>query len=115
MPLTPFPWCSEFKAGYYTIGDQIAAYGGPDWSSSDAVGGADDKFGPKLKRGAVKGSPVVPKSAKLIKEDNEYALYAVTVLRGHYTAGYFTDGVFTPGTFSVDICCFFPFDGNDRR
>lgn len=88
---------SEFKAGYFTIGDQIAAFGGPDWSSSDAVGGADDKFGPKLKRNAVKGSPVVPKSAKLIKEDNEYALYAVTILRGHYTAGYFTDGVFTAG------------------
>lgn len=40
----------------------------------------------------------MPKSAKLIKEDNEYALYAVTILRGHYTAGYFTDGVFTAGT-----------------
>eukprot|EP01033_Poteriospumella_lacustris_P010772 gene10772-7664_t len=52
-----------------------------------------------LKRNAVKGSPVVPKSAKLIKEDNEYALYAVTILRGHYTAGYFTDGVFTAGSF----------------
>lgn len=94
---------SEFKAGYFTIGDQIAAFGGPDWSSSDAVGGADDKFGPKLKRNAVKGSPVVPKSAKLIKEDNEYALYAVTILRGHYTAGYFTDGVFTAGKL---ISCF---------
>lgn len=90
---------AEFKATYFTIGDDIAAYGGPDWSSSNAVGGADDKFGPKLKRTAVKGSPVVPKSAKLIKEDGDYCLYAITILRGHYTAGYFTDGVFTPGSF----------------
>jgi V-type H+-transporting ATPase subunit C len=90
---------NEFKAGYYTIGNEIAAYGGPDWSSSEAVGGADDKFGPKLKRTSVRGSPVVPKSAKLIKDDGDYCLYAVTILRGHYTAGYFTDGVFTNGSF----------------
>jgi V-type H+-transporting ATPase subunit C len=50
-----------------------------------------------LKRSSVKGSPVVPGSLKRIFEEGEFVLYAVTVLRGHYTAGYFEGETFIQG------------------
>lgn len=87
----------EFLNTYHTIGSEIAAFGNPDWSDSSSVGRNDGRFGPGIKRAAVKGSPVVPGSKKKIIEEGDLTLYAVTVLRGHYEAGYFVDDVFTPG------------------
>lgn len=89
----------EFLRTYHTLGSDIAAFGGPDWSASEAVGSADGRFGTKVDRGKVRGSPVVPKSKKLVKEEGDTALYAITVLRGHYSAGQYVDDVFVPGTF----------------
>lgn len=112
---------SEFLSNYSTLGSNIAAYGGPDWSSSydnnknnnskntSAAGnnnitamqlGADDgKFGPGVigMRCAVTGSPVVPGSAKKVVEEGELVMYAITLLKGHYQAGTLIDEVFAPG------------------
>jgi V-type H+-transporting ATPase subunit C len=87
----------EFLNAYETIGDSIAAFGGPDWTNSSAVGSNDGKFGKGLKRTSNTGSPVVPKSGKKVTEEGESVMYAITVLRGHYVAGYYQDDVFTPG------------------
>ena len=88
----------EFLHSYSSLGGDIAFFGGPDWTNSNAIGTNDGKFGPALKRNAVKGSPVIPGSKKKVIEEGESVLYAVTILRGHYQAGYFVDDVFTPGS-----------------
>ncbi len=87
----------EFLNTYESIGNSIAAFGGPDWSNSSALGLNDGKFGKGLKRGSITGSPVVPGSKKKVHEEGESVMYAITVLRGHYEAGYYQDDVFTPG------------------
>jgi hypothetical protein len=84
----------EFLKSYYTLGDEIASFGGPDWTNSNAIGQNDGKFGKKSKRSSVKGSPVVPNSAVKIYEEGEYILYTITVLRGHYEAGSIVDETF---------------------
>jgi V-type H+-transporting ATPase subunit C len=83
---------------YANIGSEIASFGGPDWSRNTALGQNDGKFGPALDRASVKGSPVVPGSAKKVLEEGDSALYAVTILRGHYQAGVLVDETFTPGS-----------------
>lgn len=82
---------------YESIGGDIASFGGPDWSKNASVGQDDGKFGPALDRSKVKGSPVVPGSAKKLVEEGESVMYVVTLLRGHYQAGIYVDDVFTPG------------------
>lgn len=92
----------EFLTEYATIGASIAVFGGPDWEKNSAsLGTNDGKFGPALqkKRASVKGSPVVPRSAKLVKETAEAVLYTLTLLKGHYEAGEYVDEVFVPGRF----------------
>lgn len=49
----------------------------------------------------MKGSPVVPNSAKKVHEEGEAILYAVTILRGEYVAGQYIDGEFIAGTHFV--------------
>ena len=71
---------------------------GPDWSSNPASLGKEGQFGSQIDRHSKRGSPVVPGSLKLVKEDADSALYAVTILKGQYEAGYFEGEEFTPGT-----------------
>lgn len=87
----------EFLNTYHTIGSDIAAFGGPDWTNSASIGTDDGKFGKGVKRTAVQGSPVVPGSKKKVAEEGESVMYAITVLRGHYQAGYYQDDVFVAG------------------
>jgi V-type H+-transporting ATPase subunit C len=83
---------------YSTLGATIASFGGPNWTKSTTVGQDDGKFGPALDRSKVKGSPVVPGSARKLAEEGEYVMFAVTILRGEYHSGIIADDVFTPGT-----------------
>lgn len=88
----------DFKNRYSTLGANIAAYGGPDWTDSAGIGKNDGKFGSGVKRSSVKGSPVVPNSLKKVHEEGESILFAVTILKGHYEAGQYVDGEFVAGT-----------------
>jgi len=81
------------------MGGDVANYGGPDWSKNASVGQDDGKFGPALDRSRVKGSPVVPGSAKKLIEEGDAVMFVITILRGQYQAGIFVDNVFTPGKF----------------
>ena len=97
----------EFLEKYTSIGAGIAAFGGPDWRSTNAkIGENDGNFGPALERAAVTGSPVVPGSALKIASEIDQVLYAMTVLKGHYQAGVVVDGVFNPGRFHTDLIIF---------
>lgn len=92
----------DFLAEYKDIGSTIAVFGGPDWEkTSNSLGTNDGKFGPALskKRASVKGSPVVPKSAKKVAEEGDGVLFAMTILRGHYEAGSYVEDSFVPGRF----------------
>jgi hypothetical protein len=40
---------------FATLGNEIAAFGGPDWTNSSAVGQNDGKFGKLSNRTSVKG------------------------------------------------------------
>ena len=57
---------------------------GPDWSNNPAGLGQSENFGPQVDRHGKKGSPVVPGSLELVMEDNDSALYTITVLKGMY-------------------------------
>ena len=46
----------------------------------------------------VKGSPVVPNSLKLVKEDFESVLFTMTILKTRYNKGGFEGSEFKPGT-----------------
>jgi len=76
----------EFERTYSTIGDQIAHFGAPD-RSWERVGVNDGKFGSAGERDTVKGSPVVPGSHSIVKEDGDWILYSIVILRGHYQSG----------------------------
>jgi len=89
---------TEFLDGYGTIGESIAAYGGPDWrTSTSRVGENDGKYGAALERTSVTGSPVVPGSAVKVAREADQVMYAITVLKGHYQAGVIVDDVYTNG------------------
>ena len=59
-------------------------YIGPDWSNNPAGLGQSQNFGAQVDRHGKKGSPVVPGSLELVMEDNDSALYTITVLKGMY-------------------------------
>ena len=104
----------DFRNRYATLGANIAAFGGPDWTDSAGIGQNDGKFGSGIKRSSVKGSPVVPNSLKKVHEEGESVMFSVTILRGHYEAGQYVDGEFVPGrvfTLCVDVKIF---NMNDR-
>lgn len=58
---------------------------GPDWSGFQSRDlGKAVMFGQSVDRHSTRGSPVVPDSCQLVHEDNESALYAVTILKSQY-------------------------------
>mmetsp|Transcript_21444 Transcript_21444/g.19515 ORF Transcript_21444/g.19515 Transcript_21444/m.19515 type:complete len:436 (+) Transcript_21444:62-1369(+) len=89
----------EFLDSYSSIGQDIAAYGGPDWSTNNAVGQDDGKYGSNIDRTRIKDSPVVPGSKNKVLEEGDSVLYTITILKGHYSAGRFVDDIFQAGTF----------------
>lgn len=75
-----------------------------NYSNSDGWAQDIASYGPSEDKDSVKGSPVVPKSAVKVFENQDQVLYAITVLRGHtkpgtvdlngnYTAGELVDYV----------------------
>ncbi len=90
-------YCPEFVETYNKIGVTIGCFGGPQHDVFDKVGQNDGKFGRAVKRDDVKGSPVIPGSRKKVFEEGENVLYAITVLKGHYSAGFFEGDVFQAG------------------
>jgi V-type H+-transporting ATPase subunit C len=93
---------NDFLKLYETLGDDIAVYGGPDWTASfnpAAIGKDDGNYGPEGNRDRLKGSAVVPGSAKKVHKEGENYLYSFTILKGHYEAGYYEGDEFVPGKF----------------
>jgi len=69
---------------YHTLASDIAGYG-PE---------SDNRM-------AVRGSPVVPGSARMLHQVGETMLYAVTILKGQYQAGFYDDeGQFEAGVYT---------------
>jgi V-type H+-transporting ATPase subunit C len=91
----------EFLKTYAVIGDEIAAYGGPDWQASlSALGTNDAKSGPNSGRDTKRGSPVAPGSAVKIHSENDAVLYSVMVLKGQYEAGFLQGDEFVQGKYT---------------
>eukprot|EP00588_Corethron_pennatum_P012081 CAMPEP_0194278660 /NCGR_PEP_ID=MMETSP0169-20130528/11773_1 /TAXON_ID=218684 /ORGANISM="Corethron pennatum, Strain L29A3" /LENGTH=424 /DNA_ID=CAMNT_0039022895 /DNA_START=82 /DNA_END=1356 /DNA_ORIENTATION=+ len=98
----------EVKAG--NLGGEIAGYGGPDWSRNGSDLGRAINYGKDVDRKAKSGSPIVPDTLRLVKEDDDSVLYAVTILKGQIEPGTVEGGQFVAGS-SVDFveefvkCC----------
>jgi len=88
----------SFESEAESLGNSLVGYGGPDWSRSPQQLGTAVKYGSLVDRHRKQGSPVVPGSLQLVKEDNESALYVVTILKSQYEAGYYEGDEFMPGT-----------------
>ncbi|GMH65457.1 hypothetical protein TrRE_jg6709 [Triparma retinervis] len=89
---------SSFEASYELIGGDLVGYGNPDWVGNDRDLGKGVEFGEDVDRDKVKGSPVVPGSLKVIKEDSESVLYTLTILLSQTTSGHYEGATFKPGT-----------------
>merc|ERR1711957_988205 len=70
----------EVRSG--NLGSEIAGYGGPDWSRNGSDLGRAINYGKDVDRKAKSGSPIVPDTLRLVKEDDDSVLYAVTILKG---------------------------------
>jgi len=80
------------------IGGSLVGYGGPDWKSNPRDLGTAVKYGNLVDRHEKRGSPVVPGSIKLVKEDSDSTLFAVTILKSQYEPGYYEGDDFIPGS-----------------
>lgn len=93
----------DFLRKYMTLGNDIASLGSIDFEGNGITPGADNHvFGQagRDSRNSIKGTPIIPNSAKKIKVLGEFSLYTMNILRGHYEAGSFNqDGNFTNGVF----------------
>lgn len=88
----------DFTAKYDKLGSDIVGYGGPDWSGNPKELGTAVKYGNLVDRHGKRGSPVVPGSINLVKEDNESTLFTITILKSMYEPGYYEGDEFIPGT-----------------
>jgi len=89
----------NFESSIENLGSDVVGFGGPDWSKDSSKLGGPISFGNQVNRRKVRGSPVVPGSAQLVKSDDESVLYAVTILKGEYEAGYYEGNEFHAGSF----------------
>lgn len=80
-----------------TLASDLVGYGGPDWSRFPDQLGTSVKFGTFVDRERKRGSPVVPGSVRLVKEDTESSLFTVTILKSQYEAGHYEKDEFIPG------------------
>jgi V-type H+-transporting ATPase subunit C len=88
----------DFMTNIESVGSDIAGFGGPDWSSNPRDLGTAVQYGSLVDRHGKRGSPVVPGSVKLVKEDSDSTLFTVTILKSQYEAGYYEGDEFMPGT-----------------
>jgi len=103
-----------FEDNVDTLGTDLVGFGGPDWSRSPSQLGTAVKYGSLVDRHRKRGSPVVPDSAQLVKEDDDSCLYAVTILKSQYEAGYYEGDEFIPGT-TIDFEAKFEVACRDKR
>lgn len=89
---------AEFMGNIESVGSDIVGFGGPDWSSNPRDLGNAVNYGSLVDRHGKRGSPVVPGSVTLVKEDNDSTLFTVTILKSQYEAGYYEGEEFMPGT-----------------
>mmetsp|Transcript_16954 Transcript_16954/g.20706 ORF Transcript_16954/g.20706 Transcript_16954/m.20706 type:complete len:421 (-) Transcript_16954:287-1549(-) len=89
---------AQFMENIESIGTGLVGFGGPDWISNPRDLGTAVKYGSLVDRHQKRGSPVVPGSIKLVKEDPESTLFTVTILKSQYEAGYYEGDEFMPGT-----------------
>jgi V-type H+-transporting ATPase subunit C len=80
-----------FVANVIKISEELAGYNTPDWTADPSQLGKPRNFGTALNRNSKRGSPVVPGSVKLVLEDHDSAVYAVTILKHQYEAGYYDE------------------------
>lgn len=88
----------DFTNNYEKIGSDLVGYGGPDWSGNSAELGSAVHYGNLVDRNGKRGSPVVPGSIKLVKEDPESTLFTVTILKSMYEPGYYEGDEFIAGS-----------------
>jgi V-type H+-transporting ATPase subunit C len=88
----------EFMGSIDSVGTDIVGFGGPDWSENPRDLGTGIQYGSQVDRHAKRGSPVVPGSVTLVKEDGDSTLFTVTILKSQYEAGYYEGEEFVPGT-----------------
>jgi len=88
----------EFMGSIDSVGIDIVGFGGPDWSENPRDLGTGIQYGSQVDRHAKRGSPVVPGSVTLVKEDGDSTLFTVTILKSQYEAGYYEGEEFVPGT-----------------
>jgi V-type H+-transporting ATPase subunit C len=88
----------EFMTSIEGVGSDIVGFGGPDWSRNPRDLGSAVCYGSLVDRHGRRGSPVVPGSVKLVKEDKESTLFTVTILKSQYEAGYYEGDEFVSGT-----------------
>lgn len=88
----------DFMANIESVGSEIVGFGGPDWSSNPRELGSAVEYGSLVDRHQKRGSPVVPDSVKLVKEDSESTLFTVTILKSQYEAGYYEGDEFVQGS-----------------
>jgi V-type H+-transporting ATPase subunit C len=88
----------DFMSNIESVGSDIVGFGGPDWSNNPRDLGAAVQYGSLVDRHLKRGSPVVPNSVKLVKEDSESTLFTVTILKSQYEAGYYEGEEFVSGT-----------------
>ena len=89
---------ADFTAHIEKIGSSLVGFGGPDWSSNSRELGTAVKYGNLVDRHEKRGSPVVPESIMLVKEDGESTLFAVTILKSQYEPGHYEGDEFIAGT-----------------
>lgn len=88
----------EFMGNIESVGSDIVGFGGPDWSRNPRDLGAATQYGSLVDRHGKRGSPVVPGSVKLVKEDSDSTLFSVTILKSQYEAGYYEGDEFVSGS-----------------
>eukprot|EP00555_Chaetoceros_dichaeta_P004764 CAMPEP_0198255130 /NCGR_PEP_ID=MMETSP1447-20131203/5334_1 /TAXON_ID=420782 /ORGANISM="Chaetoceros dichaeta, Strain CCMP1751" /LENGTH=417 /DNA_ID=CAMNT_0043941443 /DNA_START=129 /DNA_END=1382 /DNA_ORIENTATION=- len=88
----------DFHANAESLGDDLVGYGGPDWHRDGRDLGQAVSYGSLVDRHQKRGSPVVPGSVKLVKEDTDSFLFTLTILKSQYEAGYYDGDDFQPGT-----------------
>jgi V-type H+-transporting ATPase subunit C len=110
----PYMAKEAFEDNADFLGSDLVGFGGPDWSRSPQQLGTAVKYGSLVDRHRKRGSPVVPGSAQLVKEDEDSCLYAVTILKSQYEAGYYEGDEFIAGT-TIDFEAKFEQECRDKR
>jgi len=87
----------DFLANAESLGEDLVGYGGPDWQRDARDLGKAVAYGSLVDRHRTRGSPVVPGSVKLVKEDSESSLFTLTILKSQYEAGAYDGDDFQPG------------------